>query len=312
MLLHALARGVIGLEVLLAASVAAAHPGEALAVAGPAPTPAIHWSAEPWLVGALLAVALLYRMGAARHARAAASRRVSRWPEFAWWTGWSALWLALLSPLDQAGAQLFSAHMIQHQVLMLVAAPLLVLGRPLAMFAWALPVAMVKRVAATLHSRVWQRCWRTLTLPAAACAAQALALWLWHVPVLFEAGLRNEAIHDLQHASFLVTALLFWWALVRRRHRADSVLYVFVTLLHSGLLGMLLTFAVTPWYALYADSTMAWGLTPLEDQQLGGLIMWVPGGALLIVAGLILAALWLERLERLGRPTAVSRVTPKA
>ena len=308
MLLHALTQGVIGLQVLLAASVAAAHPGEALAAAGPASTPAIHWSAEPWLVGALLAVALLYRMGAARHARAA-SRRVSHWPECAWWSGWSALALALLSPLDAAGAQLFSAHMIQHQTLMLVAAPLLVLGRPLAMFAWALPVAFVKKIHASLRARAWQRCWRTLTLPAAACAMQALALWLWHVPALFEAGLRNEAIHDLQHASFLVTALLFWWALVRRRHRADSVLYVFVTLLHSGLLGMLLTFAVTPWYALYGASTMAWGLTPLEDQQLGGLIMWVPGGALLIAAGLILAALWLERL---GRPTAVSRVPPKA
>jgi putative membrane protein len=109
-------------------------------------------------------------------------------------------------------------------------------------------------------------------------------------------------MHALQHASFLGTALLFWWALVHGREGrmgyGASVFYLFATAMHSGGLGALLTFAPAPWYGDYAGTTVAWGLTPLEDQQLAGLIMWIPAGAAYVVAGLILLAAWMREAER--------------
>ncbi|PYK35494.1 MAG: cytochrome c oxidase assembly protein, partial [Verrucomicrobia bacterium] len=127
----------------------------------------------------------------------------------------------------------------------------------------------------------------------------------WHAPALFEATLENESIHALQHASFLFSALLFWWAVIHGRKRALgfglAVLYMFTTALHSGLLGALLTFANSVWYPGYAERTAAWGLTPLEDQQIGGLIMWIPAGLVYIAAGLALFAGWLRESEMRAR-----------
>jgi cytochrome c oxidase assembly factor CtaG len=138
----------------------------------------------------------------------------------------------------------------------------------------------------------------------------AIALWTWHIPLLFEAVQRNEAIHTAQHLSFLISALLFWWALIHGPQGAmgygAAVLYLFTTSIHSGALGALLTIAGSVWYPSYTDLTASWGLTPLEDQQLGGLIMWIPAGLVYLIAGLALFAGWLreadlraERRERL-------------
>lgn len=276
------------------ASIAHAHEGTVdLAGAGR--------GGDAWIFAVIMGAAILYARGSWRYMRTAPHAHVVP-AQMAWWAGWTALALALLSPLDTLSAELFSAHMIQHELLMLIAAPLLVLGKPLAMFAWALPATWAARIGRAFHVRWWRQGWRWLTLPATAWLLHAGALWGWHVPTLFEAGLRHPAVHDLQHLCFFGSALLFWWALVRRRRRAESTIYVFTTLVHTGMLGMLLTFAVTPWYPFYAQTAPLWGLTPLEDQQLGGLVMWVPSGALLIVAGLLLANSWLRHLGRAPPP----------
>jgi cytochrome c oxidase assembly factor CtaG len=140
-----------------------------------------------------------------------------------------------------------------------------------------------------------------LTLPFVAWLIHAIALWTWHMPVLFEAVLHNELVHTAQHLSFLLSALLFWWALIHGRQGwmgyGAAVLYVFTTSLHSGLLGALLTFSRSVWYPSYLGLTNSWGLTPLEDQQLGGLIMWIPAGVLYAFAGLALVAGWLREAE---------------
>jgi cytochrome c oxidase assembly factor CtaG len=123
---------------------------------------------------------------------------------------------------------------------------------------------------------------------------------MWHVPSLFEAVLHNELVHTVQHLSFLLSALLFWWALIHARGwmgYGAAVLYVFTTSIHSGLLGALLTFSQTVWYPSYIGLTSSWGLTPIEDQQLGGLIMWIPAGVLYAIAGLALLAGWLRESE---------------
>jgi len=200
------------------------------------------------------------------------------------------------------GEVLFSAHMTQHEILMLVAAPLVVLGRPVVAFLWALPVAGARRVGGWGKAGWFQRPWRALTNPLAAWGLHAAALWAWHVPLLFEATLRSDLVHTAQHVCFLGSALLFWWALVHGPQGlagyGAAVLYLFTTAVHSGVLGALITFAGSLVYPSYGATTQGWGLTPLEDQQLGGLIMWVPAGAVYIVAGLAMCAGWMRESER--------------
>jgi putative membrane protein len=202
--------------------------------------------------------------------------------------------------------------MSQHEILMLVAAPLLVLGRPLIAFLWALPLSW-SRSLGNLRKITWiNRLWRALTIPLVAWLIHAIALWVWHIPALFDATLHSEAIHTLQHLSFLLSALLFWWALIHGRHGAmgygAAVLYVFTTSVHSGALGALITIAGSVWYPSYAPLTASWGLTPLEDQQLGGLIMWIPAGLVYVIAGLALFAGWLREADL--RATRRERLEP--
>ena len=184
---------------------------------------------------------------------------------------------------------------------MLVAAPLLVLGRPLLPFMWALPLNWSRSLGNIAKLTAVHKTWRMLTLPFVAWIVHAVALWTWHIPFLFEAVLKSEWVHTAQHLSFLISALLFWWALIHGPQGVmgygAAVLYVFTTSLHSGLLGALITFATSVWYPSYVGLTTSWGFTPLEDQQLGGLIMWIPAGVVYIVAGLALFVGWMRESE---------------
>jgi cytochrome c oxidase assembly factor CtaG len=129
------------------------------------------------------------------------------------------------------------------------------------------------------------------------------AVWAWHVPMLYEAALANRAVHAAEHAAFLGTGVLFWWAVLHRKQSYGAgVLYVFGMALQSTLLGALLTFARAPWYTSHLGSTAEWGLTPLEDQQLAGLVMWVPGGLVYLMAALTLFGLWLNVGAGAGAP----------
>jgi putative membrane protein len=255
------------------------------------------WSFEPLVVVSLLLSAALFIVGLRR----LEGRAIRRWEALCFAGGWLALFVALVSPVHAWGRVLFSAHMSQHEILMLVAAPLLVLGRPLIAFLWALPLNWSRR-AGHLGKVVWiNRVWQTLTIPLVAWFVHAIALWTWHIPVLFEAVLHNEAVHTAQHLSFLISALLFWWALIHGPQGAmgygAAVLYLFTTSIHSGVLGALITVARSVWYPSYVGMTTSWGLTPLEDQQLGGLIMWIPAGLVYLIAGLALFAGWLREAD---------------
>jgi putative membrane protein len=261
------------------------------------------WGRDPLVIAGLALVAWLYWRGARRVWRESSERgrKFRRREAWAFAAGWLALFVALVSPLHPWGEVLFSAHMTQHEVLMLVAAPLLVLGRPLVPFLWALPIGWRQKVGEVGKQREVRAVWHAVTNPLAAWAIHAIALWMWHVPVLFDATLRSDFIHTLQHLSFLGSALLFWWALIHGRRGlmgyGAAVLYMFTTSVHSGVLGALITFGRSVWYPAYATTTASWGLTPLEDQQLGGLIMWIPAGLVYIIAGLALFAGWLRESE---------------
>lgn len=259
------------------------------------------WTWDPLVLLGLALSAWLYARGLRRlWARAGVGQGIRRWEAGAFAAGWLSVFIALVSPLDPLSDVLFSAHMAQHEVLMLVSAPLLVLGRALLAFLWAFEGR--ERIGRRLQSPRVLSAWHGLTGPLVVWVLHAAALWVWHVPALYEAALRDEAVHAVQHLSFFVTASLFWWALVHGRFGrigyGMAVFYVFTTAVHSSILGALLTVARRVWYPLYEARAAQWSLDPLQDQQLAGLLMWVPAGVIFLVLGLALFAAWLGEAER--------------
>lgn len=261
------------------------------------------WDAEPWVLACLALSLLMYAVGAARLYARARNGRHSLLRQAAWFmAGWLTLVVALASPLDGAGSFSFAAHMVQHELLMIVAAPLLVLGRPLGVWLWAWP-GTARRVAGALtRTRPVQTVWQLLTRPLNAWVLHFAALWLWHAPYLFQAALTHPALHALQHASFLFPALLFWWSVLDRvaggAARGSAIAYLFTTMLHTGALGALFAVSGRVWYPVYGGSAAQYGLSALEDQQLGGLIMWVPGGLAYLIVALVLCVGWLTDSRR--------------
>jgi putative membrane protein len=256
------------------------------------------WTLDPWIILPLLLAAGLFAFGWRRlHARSSlgADRLVTRARLFA--GGWLVLTAALVSPLHQAGERSFAAHMFEHELIMLAAAPMLVLAEPLAVMIWAFPPAGRGRIGLLTATAPIERAWRFFTGAVTATLVQAAALWLWHAPALFDLALASDGWHAAQHLSFLVSALFFWTAMLSRRTAPGiAALCLVATSIVSGALGALMAFATSPWYAGYARLGIApFGLSPAEDQQLAGLLMWVPGG--LVHAG---AALLVMR--RILRP----------
>jgi putative membrane protein len=263
----------------------------------------VTWTFEPVTIGLLTLSVGLYARGvhaARRHS--AGTQPFSWWQVAAFGAAIASLALALISPLDWLSDILFSAHMTQHEILMLVAAPLLVVGQPLLAFLWVVPASRRRLVAGYFRRPAVARSWRVLTGPVTVFVVHGIALWIWHVPALFEAALGHEGIHAVQHLSFLLTAALFWWAMIHGRYgRAGygaAVAYVFLTSLHSTILGALLTISPTTWYRSYEATAAGHHIDALADQQLAGLVMWVPSGVVFIVVGLALFAAWLGESER--------------
>lgn len=224
-----------------------------------------------------------------------------RWQSVSYFSGLIIMVIALHSPIAAISADRASVHMVQHLLLMVVAAPLLVFAAPLPIYLWALPPRWRQGFARWRAHSATLGGWRVLTSPGFAWILHGIALWVWHFPALYEAALRNQLLHDLEHASFFFSALLFWWAAwnaVRRERGVTGVLLMFTTLMHSGLLGALMTFASTPWYDEYVARARALGLDVLQDQQLAGVMMWVPAGATYLLGGLLILSLWLHELER--------------
>lgn len=260
------------------------------------------WEFDPGITIPLALSAALYAAGSRKHVG------LTRLQKASFWTGWLSLVVALVSPLHPLGEALFSAHMVQHEILMLVSAPLLVVSRPLVTFLWALPFEWRRTLGRWSKMRAVRGPWLWLTAPLTAWWLHAIAIWAWHAPPLMDAALASGLVHAAQHVSFFLSALLFWWALFYAHGRqayGSGVLYIFTTGVHTGILGALLAFAPHPWYASYAHTTQPWGFTPLQDQQAGGLIMWVPANVVYLIAVLYLFAAWLKQsdvvLERAQR-----------
>ena len=250
------------------------------------------WNWEPSIViGTVLVVGFyLYAVGPLRR-RYHLAESVKRGQVFSFLLGVSIMFLALVSPLDELGdSYLFSAHMVQHLCLTIVVPPLLLLGTPGWLVEPLLRKAMIFRIA------------RVLTFPVVAFFLYNIDFWLWHAPPLYNATLENQGIHIFEHVTFIVIGVIYWWpvfspsALLPRLSMGGQVLYLFLSGMPAVALGAGLTF-LPPLYAPYLAAPRIWGLTAATDQQLGGLIMWIPGNIFYIAIASILFINWMQGQE---------------
>jgi putative membrane protein len=243
-----------------------------------------HWNLDPILMTALVAVLVAYALLV--EIAPLGRLGVARWRRGCFYGGWTLGAVALISPLCPLSVSLFSARVGQHMILEMIVAPLIALGRPgVFVAAWrgrldpGGPIRQPARAALI------------------ASGAFAVALWYWHAPGPYTAAFESTAIYWLMHATAFGTALWLWVALLDagRDRLGEFLAAILVTTLQMGFLGAVITFATRPLYAVHWFTTEAWGLTPLQDQQLGGIIMWIPAGAVLLIAILTAMAAAMRR-----------------
>jgi putative membrane protein len=261
------------------------------------------WTFDFWVVFPLALTMALFVTGYMRVRARATAAPQPRAQTAAFIGGWCVLAFALVSPLHEAGERSFTAHMLEHELLMLVAAPLLVAAHANGIFLWAMPRRLRIGIAHFFLAKSVAGTWRTLTDPLIATFLQAIVLWVWHAPLLFDLALRSPGWHILQHLSFLIGALLFWSAMFDFHHRRRRIAVVigclFATAVVSGALGALMAFSQSPWYEGYrALQLTGFGLTPAQDQQVAGLLMWIPGGLVHVGVALALLGGTLRATER--------------
>jgi cytochrome c oxidase assembly factor CtaG len=250
------------------------------------------WTWEPSiLIGTALITGLyLYAIGPLRK-RYYPAEQVKTGQTISFLLGMLMMFLALVSPLDELGdSYLFSAHMVQHLFLTIVGPPLLLLGTP----EWF--------VKPLLRNKVVFKIAKMLTYPAVAFVLYNADFWLWHAPPLYNATLENQNIHILEHLTFIVFGVLYWWPIfspskdLPRLSIGGQILYLFLSGMPSVLLGAGLTFS-PPLYAPYLAAPRVWGISAATDQQLGGLIMWVPVSIGYIVIMSVLFIRWMQQQE---------------
>ncbi len=222
------------------------------------------------------------------------------WRLWCFFLGLATILVALLSPIGVYDDVFFFMHMIQHLLLMLVAAPLLLLGAPLLPMLWAFPRNVRVGLGRLFAPGPVQSVFTVLTHPAVTVALYCAVEAIWHIPRFYDAAQGRTVVHDLEHAIFLGAALLFWWPVIhpaggrRRLSYAPGVVYFLPPMLVGTLIGALLTFAERPLYPYYEHVPREWGISVVQDQQLAGLIMWVPGGLVFLVPVFIFLVLLLR------------------
>ena len=262
---------------------------------GTAPQPGhLAWNADPLLVAVLLVCAAAYWFSIRK-------TLLSQTVQFYFWAGWTIGALALVSPLCNLGVALFSARAAQHVLLTTLAAPLLVLGGIGGMAGNWTELRRALRPGARREG---------LTLALAALVFAAV-MWAWHLPVLYDATFNSTAVYWAMHATMLSSAVLLWSAALQRggQRLFWSLSTILATMLQMSLLGALITFAAKPLYVVHASTTWPWGLSPLEDQQLGGLLMWVIGGVLVMAWAVLVFARYLLREVSPSLPLTASFAT---
>jgi cytochrome c oxidase assembly factor CtaG len=229
-----------------------------------------------------------------------------------WWRttlfflGLATLVLALASGIEIVAGDVFSIHMLQHMLLTTLAAPLLMLGAPIRPMVRGLPAAVRRTVVRPIAgSRAVRALMHLLRHPLVAVGIYVGGLYLWHWPALYDAAVENPALHGLEHAHFIIGALLFWSVVIDPEPFKGTLPYaariVYVLLAGAAqntLLGGLLSFSSRVFYTHYVGTSARLGCDALTDQRIGGAIMWVPGDAIFLVAASGAFFIWLENEER--------------
>jgi putative membrane protein len=261
------------------------------------------WPFEPVVIIGVELAAVLYWIGGMGVSRKHRHGTSSRWREAAFWLGLLTILLALQSPIEMLARQLFWVHMVQHLLLMVVAAPLLALASPWTRMWRALPLRLRRGIAHPLflHPRLaWLRAaYRQVSRPSVIWVLSAANLWLWHLPPLYDLTLRNHLVHHLEHSLFLILGIAFWAHLIDQRpFRAPlgtlaRAGYVFLAMVQSWGLAGVLSFATVPFYSYALLPSRPGGISALTDQQLGGGMMWVPGAITYSIALIVFLFQWL-------------------
>ena len=267
------------------------------------------WSFDPLVViGVLVSGGLYWRGWRKLRRKSKATAHVREAECFG--LGLALLLIALCSPIGTYDQQLFSAHMVEHLLLTIGAPPLLLLGKPLLPVLWGLPDAERRGAALLLApSNALAQIGGKLAEPRIALTLFVGSFAVWHVPTFYDAAQGPNVIHYLEHAVFFTTALLFWWPVIhpsggsRTLSKVAAIAYFSVPMFESTLIGALLTFATRPFYATYALAPRITSLSAVDDQQLAGLIMWIPGGLVYVAAILWLLASLLREEEDIADAT---------
>lgn len=265
------------------------------------------WKWDPLIMISLTVLGLLYASGCYRMFRKTTQNVVRKPHVIAYFSGLFALVIALLSPVDVLGADLFWMHMIQHMIIMTVAAPLMAAAAPDFVVIWALPLPWRKTLG-KIKQRVdaWQSPWYLLWQPLVLWPLFAFILWIWHLPRFYEAALQDYWVHAFQHIGFFVIAFLFWRVLLDpisrlRLSTGMGILYLFATSMHAMLLGVFMTLSPRVWYPSHLLTTERWGVSALEDQQVAGLIMWMPACMIYVIVTGYIFFEWFQKSQVSGR-----------
>ena len=266
----------------------------------------LSWDLRPEVLATLALAGIIYSRGWL-HIRGLSSARVeggkgglqhplaTGWRLTAYLVGLLLLGLALMSPIDVLGGQLFTMHMIQHLLLVMIVPPLLWLANPLPFYMWGLPGRARRPAGGLLNRRSrLRRGLHALTAPGLVWMAFVAVFLGWHDPTAYNAALRSDAVHDLEHLTFFVSAMVFWWLVIgagprlRPLSRALRIGLLLAVVPVNMAAGVTIAFASQPIYTYYTTVPRLWGLTVMTDQMIGGVIMWIPGSMMFILAALIL------------------------
>ena len=298
---------VAGFQYLAGASTVHAHEGLA---AGQNPMAA--WSTNPIPSFGLILAAYLYLTGLSRWHRP--THPISRWQRISFFSGLVVVFIALQSPIDPIAEHMFSFHQLQH-ILIRMVAPLLILGgAPLTPMLRGLPHWVLQGVVRPIVSNSLARsAYYRLTNPVVATIIFLGILYLWQVPVNMNLALRNELVHQFMHLTMTFSGFLFYWLIIdpkphrSRMHYGLRVLYLGLIVIPNTMLGVALVFAETPIYSAYAEAGQLFGMSIMTDQQLGGLMLWVPGDMMSILAAGVVMILWYQKEEEQSALEAARR-----
>jgi putative membrane protein len=278
------------------------------------------WEWRPVILTVLLLMGALYLTGWRRlRTQSRNPRLASRWRLAAYGIGWVTLAIALMSPVDALGSHLFFMHMVQHLLLTMVAAPLLWLGAPFPIGLWGLPPqardsvarwfagdSAIRRGLAKVTSPIWAWCFYVAFLVG------------WHDPTLYSLAQGPAWVHDLEHLTMFGSGLLFWKhavAAAPRIHGAFPIwarmIYLVATVVPNMATGVVLALSQSPIYPYYQTVPRLWGFTIMQDQQIAGAIMWIPGSMMYILAAVIALGVWSEQDKRYSPKRREAAARPK-